>query len=87
MIPYEVGAAGMPYSTQADYLPIPPGAMGTLFDPKRIEKGHVTQPESRAIYVVAYIDVREQPARRNADPGTPRPSVSRDAAPTKLLLC
>ena len=24
--------------------------------------------ESRAIYVVAYIDVREQPARRNSDP-------------------
>ena len=128
----------MSYSTQTDYLPIPPGAMGTLFDPERLKKGYVTQEigdgvhyvtsggydamfvqtgngvivvdtprvrddrlaigpaavdaasecaESRAIYVVAYIDVREQPARRNADPGTPRPSVSRDAAPTKPLLC
>jgi hypothetical protein len=39
------------------------------------------------IYVVAYIDIREQPARRSADPGRPRRSVSRDAAPTTPLLC
>jgi hypothetical protein len=59
----------MPYSTQADYLPIPPGAMGTLFDPERLKNGYV------------------KPERRNADPGTPRPSVRRDAAPTNPLLC
>jgi len=29
--PYELGAAGVPYLNQSDYLPIPPGAMGTLF--------------------------------------------------------
>jgi hypothetical protein len=29
--PFESDAAGMPYSTQADYLPIRPEAMGTLF--------------------------------------------------------
>jgi hypothetical protein len=32
----------MPYSTQADYRPIPPDAMGTLFDPERLKKGSVT---------------------------------------------
>ena len=26
--PFELGAAGMPYTTQADYLPIPAEAMG-----------------------------------------------------------
>jgi hypothetical protein len=59
----------MPYSTQADYLPIPPGAMGTLFDPERLKNGYV------------------KPERRNADPGTPRPSVRRDAASTNPLPC
>jgi hypothetical protein len=41
--PYEVGAAAMPYSTQADYWPIPPGAMGTLFDPERLKKSYIAQ--------------------------------------------
>ena len=39
--PYELGAAGVPYSTQADYLPIPAGATGTLFDPERLTKGYI----------------------------------------------
>jgi len=29
--PYELDAALMPYSTQADYAPIPPQAIGILF--------------------------------------------------------
>jgi hypothetical protein len=36
--------------------------------------------------VIAYINVREQLARRIADPGGPRRSVSRNAAPTTALL-
>jgi hypothetical protein len=36
---------------------------------------------------IAYIDVREQLVRRMADPGGPRRSVSRNAAPTKPIVC
>jgi glyoxylase-like metal-dependent hydrolase (beta-lactamase superfamily II) len=50
--PYELGAAGTPYSTQADYLPIPAGAMGTLFDPERLKKGYVTQQIGDGIHYV-----------------------------------
>ena len=42
----------MPYSTQADYLPIPPGAMGTLFDPDRLKKGYVTQEIGDGVHYV-----------------------------------
>ena len=41
--PYELGAAGMTYTTHADNLPIPAGATGTLFDPERLKKGYVRQ--------------------------------------------
>jgi hypothetical protein len=30
--PHELGAAGLPYTTQADYLPIPAEGMGPLVD-------------------------------------------------------
>ena len=50
--PYELGAAGMPYSTQADYLPIPAGATGTLFDPERLKKGYVRQEIGDGIHYV-----------------------------------
>jgi len=50
--PYELGAAGVPYSTQADYLPIPAGATGTLFDPERLKKGYVRQEIGDGIHYV-----------------------------------
>jgi glyoxylase-like metal-dependent hydrolase (beta-lactamase superfamily II) len=50
--PYELGAAGTPYSTQADYLPIPAGATGTLFDPERLKKGYVRQEIGDGIHYV-----------------------------------
>jgi len=50
--PYELGAAGMPYSTQADFLPIPAGATGTLFDPERLKKGYVRQEIGDGIHYV-----------------------------------
>lgn len=50
--PYELGAAGTPYSTQADYLPIPAGATGTLFDPERLRKGYVRQEIGDGIHYV-----------------------------------
>ena len=50
--PYQLGAAGMPYSTQADYLPIPAGATGTLFDPERLTKGYVRQEIGDGIHYV-----------------------------------
>jgi glyoxylase-like metal-dependent hydrolase (beta-lactamase superfamily II) len=50
--PHELGAAGLPYTTQADYLPIPAEAMGTLFDPERLKKGYVTQEIGDGIYYV-----------------------------------
>jgi hypothetical protein len=89
----------MPYLTHPDYLPIPRGAMGTLFDPERLKKGYVTQEIGDGVHYVTsggydpmFVQTGNgvivvQPARRNADPGTPRPSVSRDADPTKPLLC
>jgi hypothetical protein len=50
--PYQLGAAGMPYSTQADYRPIPAGATGTLFDPERLKKGYVRQEIGDGIHYV-----------------------------------
>ena len=50
--PYQLGAAGMPYSTQADYRPIPAGATGTLFDPERLTKGYVRQEIGDGIHYV-----------------------------------
>ena len=35
--PDELVAAGTPYSTRTDNLPIPAGAMGMLFDPERLK--------------------------------------------------
>ena len=51
--PYQLGAAGMPYSTQADYRPIPAGATGTLFDPERLKKGYVRQEIGDGIHYVS----------------------------------
>jgi glyoxylase-like metal-dependent hydrolase (beta-lactamase superfamily II) len=50
--PFELGAAGMPYTTQADYLPIPAEAMGTLFDPGRLKKGYYTDEIGDGVYYV-----------------------------------
>jgi glyoxylase-like metal-dependent hydrolase (beta-lactamase superfamily II) len=50
--PYELGAAGFPYSTQADYLPIPPNAQGSLFHPDRLKKGYYTEEMNDGVYYV-----------------------------------
>ena len=50
--PYELGAAGFPYSTQADYLPIPPNAQGSLFNPDRLKKGYFVEEMNDGAYYV-----------------------------------
>jgi glyoxylase-like metal-dependent hydrolase (beta-lactamase superfamily II) len=50
--PFELGAAGMPYTTQADYLPIPAEAMGTLFHPERLKKGYHVEVVGDGVYYV-----------------------------------
>jgi glyoxylase-like metal-dependent hydrolase (beta-lactamase superfamily II) len=50
--PYELGAAGFPYSTQSDYLPIPPNAQGSLFNPDRLKKGYFTEEMNDGVYYV-----------------------------------
>lgn len=50
--PYELGAAGMPYSTQSDYLPIPADAMGSLFLPGRLKKGYHVEEIGDGVYYV-----------------------------------
>jgi glyoxylase-like metal-dependent hydrolase (beta-lactamase superfamily II) len=50
--PYELGAAGMPYTTQGDYLPLPAEAMSTVVGRDRIKKGYDTQQIGDGIYYV-----------------------------------
>jgi len=38
MISIKLGARRLPYTTQADYRPIPPGATGTLFEGKNMPR-------------------------------------------------
>ena len=50
--PYELGAAGFPYSAQSDYLPIPPDAMGSLFHPDRLKKGYLVEEMGDGVYYI-----------------------------------
>jgi len=50
--PYELGAAGMPYSTQAEYRPIPAEAMGSLFLPDRLKRGYHVEEIRDGVYYV-----------------------------------
>jgi hypothetical protein len=50
--PYELGAAGMPYTTQADYLPLPAEAMSTAVGRERLKKGYVTEEIGDGVYYI-----------------------------------
>jgi glyoxylase-like metal-dependent hydrolase (beta-lactamase superfamily II) len=50
--PYDLGAAGMPYTTQADYLPLPAEAITTVVGPERLAKGYVTSEIGDGCYHV-----------------------------------
>ncbi|MNP98796.1 Beta-lactamase type II precursor [compost metagenome] len=51
--PYELGAAGFPYSTQCDYLPIPCNQLGNLYDPNRLKKGYYVEEMNDGAYYVS----------------------------------
>lgn len=51
---YELGAAGLGYTANSDYRPIPADAYGTLFLPDRLRKGyHVEEMNDGAYYVTS----------------------------------
>jgi len=50
--PYGLGAAGLPYTTQADYLPVPAQALGPLVGRERLKKGYVTEEIGDGIHHV-----------------------------------
>ncbi|MEV6655050.1 MBL fold metallo-hydrolase [Streptomyces sp. NPDC051219] len=51
---HQLGAAGMPLNTLADYRPVPADAYGTLFLPDRLAKGyHVEEIHDGAYYVTS----------------------------------
>jgi glyoxylase-like metal-dependent hydrolase (beta-lactamase superfamily II) len=50
--PYRLGASGMPYTTQADYLPLPPEAITTVVGRDRLKKGYVTEEIGDGVYYV-----------------------------------
>jgi hypothetical protein len=76
--PYELGVPSTPYSTQVDYLPIPAGAMGTLFDPERLKKGYVAQEIGDAVHYVtsgAYDEVRSKTGLRHNESNSGRDTL------------
>ena len=50
--PHELGAAGFPYTTQADYLPVPGQALGPIVGRERLAKGYYTEEINDGVHYV-----------------------------------